>query len=152
MKLKKWDSIDFITEKNGKTNMIGIKSSKDKAKLLMLETNAWMDGGYYKFGKDNKPCKYDAIVFVRIKYNFDNHIQSLLQEMAELFNENENESIYEDNIISKKDELEKKILSKKWFFDIPGYITNEDLCYIIRKVLEYFFKYIKILFVLIFKV
>ena len=134
-KKNKWDEVDFITKKNGVDKYIGIKSSKEKAKVLLLETSSWIKGGAYKYGKDNKPCKYDAIVFVRIKYNFDKkddpHLEDLLNSMSDLFKSKEDDNTYKIKIETFNKELEKILLSKSWFYDIPGFITNEDLCFII---------------------
>lgn len=134
-KKNKWDKYDFTTTKNGKTNYIGIKSSKDKAALLLLETSSWIEGGAYKYGENKQPCKYDAIVFVRIKYNFyqkdDLPLFNLLNSMSSLFLSKEDDIEYKRKIEIYSQDLEKKLLSKKWFYDIPGYITNKKLCFII---------------------
>ena len=112
-----WDLSDFITKKSGETkeNKIAIKSSKKKSKLILLETKDWDENGEYI----PNHCKYDFIVFVRVRNEFENILH--------------NKGILFMNEYDRTELLNLIFLQKKWDFDIPGFITNEELIYIIKQ-------------------
>ncbi len=114
--LGKWDFSDFITIKNDKEKKVAIKSAKHFANLLLLETKDWNENGCYL---PNNDCKYDGIVLVRV----DDYVTELMKR---------NRLFYED--ICEKKKLENLLLnSKSVKYDIPGFISNEDLIQIIRQ-------------------
>ncbi len=114
--LGKWDSYDIkIDDKK-----IAIKSTKHYGNLLLLEVKDWNNQGLYIPNITEDEGKYDLFIVVRIRPSSEDQFK------------------YIKNIDSKK-EAEKHIgeirknLNLNWEFDIPGYITQEDLKTIINK-------------------
>lgn len=108
--LGQWDSVDI--EKNGVT--ISVKSTKSFGNLILLETKDWDEDGCYKpNGKS-----YDYTFLVRL----DPFCESIMQN---------HRLLHSDTV--DKDYLYNIICSETWKFDIPGFITNDDLKQIIRK-------------------
>jgi hypothetical protein len=111
--LGKWDDSDFII--NGKK--ISIKSTKSFGNLMLLETKDWNKSAEYIPNLEKKSHIYDIFILVRIKP----YCEDLLKKMRILYSET-----------SSKKVLEKEILSKKWKYDVPGYLTRNELKYIIN--------------------
>lgn len=109
-----WDSSDF--EYMGKK--IAVKSTKSFGQLLLLEYRDWNQEGLYipNLGTDNQI--YDYFVLIRL-YPF---IADILKE---------NKLYYCDK--TDKDDLKSLILAPKYTYDIPGYISRDDLIHIIKE-------------------
>jgi len=109
-----WDSYDF-TYKNKK---IAIKSTKHYGQLLLLETKDWNNEGAYIPNLEKTTSVYDYFVLVRSKPSVDNVLKS--------------------KRLLYSDELDKEILwsiikEENWLFDLPGYITIDELRYLINE-------------------
>jgi hypothetical protein len=108
--LGKWDSWDFQIK--GKT--ISIKSTKSFGQLLLLESKDWTTNGeYIPNGKET----YHYIFMVRLK--------------------NDPETIMRQNKIFFSDSVDKSVLWKlfennDWSYDIPRYITHQELVFLIN--------------------
>lgn len=111
--LGQWDNSDF--EINGKK--MSVKSTKSFGNLLLLETKDWNSNGQYKPNLSKKQSDYDVFILVRI----NTYCEDLLKRMRALYSDKVEKQLLLDNI---KNEV--------WKYDIPGFITNEDLKYIIR--------------------
>lgn len=108
--LGQWDDTDLTIN----DLLINIKSTKFFGNLLLLEAQDWDENGNYL--PDNK--KYDFFMAVRIKPSGENLMKN-------------NRVFYSENIETEK--LEKIIFyASNWFYDIPGFITNEELIYAVR--------------------
>lgn len=111
--LGRWDNYDFcINDKK-----ISVKSTKFYGNLLLLEKKDWDENGEYIPNKDSGFSRYDYFILVRIKGN----IEAIMRE---------NKCLYSD--VVRKDILEESITSKKWSYDIPGFITHKDLITVIN--------------------
>lgn len=110
--LGRWDSYDF--EVNGKK--ISVKSTKHYGNLLLLETKDWNLSGQYKPNLASGDSSYDFFILVRISPDSDGLMKR-------------NRFLYKDHL--DRDELGEKILAEKWEYDIPGYITHDQLVYAI---------------------
>lgn len=109
-KLGIWDQFDFkINDK-----IISVKSTKHFGNLLLLETKDWTVNGEYK-PNENEPIDYTFLVRVK------DEVVSMLKSKR---------MYYCDYI--DKDELWNMIKGLDFSFDIPGYITKEDLIYLIN--------------------
>jgi len=112
--LGRWDSTDLEID-NIKIN---IKSSKFFANLLLLETKDWDVRGIYLPNIDTGSGEYDYFIFVRIKPSIERILKNL-------------ELYYSET--AEKAKIEEAVNKQKWSFDIPGYITREDLIFIIKE-------------------
>jgi hypothetical protein len=108
--LGKWDDADFIF--NG--HKISVKSTKYYGNLLLLEKKDWNEKGQYiPNGNEN----YDATILVRLRpYPYD------LFKSPSL-------AIYYPHIDSD-------VVKSEIHFDIPGFITQEDLVSLIKNGFE----------------
>ena len=109
--LGRWDDFDFKV----KEKLLSIKSTKSFGHLLLLETKDWNENGEY-IPSDNK--RYDFTILVRIK--------------------NDPETILRRERLFYSDDVEKELLwelfkNNTWEFDIPGFISNEELKYLIKE-------------------
>ena len=107
--LGKWDNYDFKVD--GKT--VSIKSTKHFGQLLLLEAKDWTANGEYI---PNNKETYDFTFVVRIK----NDPETIMKSHYLLFNES-----YD------KDNLWSLFKNNDWAYDIPGYITQKELIYLI---------------------
>ena len=108
--LGKWDTFDFSI--NGK--VISVKSTKHYGNLLLLETKDWnLQGQYIPNYNEN----IDYVILVRIKDEVTNLLKA-------------NKLYYSDKI--DKELLWNLLKDISCAFDIPGYITGEDLIYLIN--------------------
>lgn len=104
-----WDDTDFII--NGKH--ISVKSAAFFSNLLLLEKNDWdAEGRYIPNITSGNTYLYDYFVLVRIKPD----IKSLLKQ---------NKLFYSDSI--DKEKLFGLIEKEDWRYDIPGFISRQDL-------------------------
>ncbi len=108
--LGKWDNRDFqIDDKT-----VSVKSTKSFGQLLLLETKDWTaKGEYIPNGRET----YDCIFMVRIK----NDPESIMKN---------NKIFFLNNI--EKDQLWNSFENIDWIYDVPRYITYEELVYIIN--------------------
>lgn len=104
-----WDSVDLII----KNMNVSIKSTKSFGNLLLLEETDWDKEARYI--PNNKA--YDFTFLVRM----NPYCEDVLKQ---------NRLLYSDNV--SKTKLLSIILSENWCFDIPGYITKDDLIHIIK--------------------
>lgn len=112
---------DLTKAPNGKSDIaelefnhynIAIKSTKSYGQLLLLDTDHWNEEAQYQPYKDSGHTKYDFIVLVRIKP----HISDLLKKHRLLYANQVN-----------KDILMEIVCNRKFEYDIPGFITHDDL-------------------------
>jgi len=96
---------------------ISVKSTKFYGNLLLLETKDWnKHGEYIPNINSNKNYLYDYFILVRIKPDGEKIMRN-------------NRLLYSNDI--KKEDLYSLIKYEKWEYDIAGYITREDLKYLI---------------------
>lgn len=107
----KWDTVDLACN----NNKIAIKSTKHFGQLLLLETKDWDENGNYIPNEDTNTGEYDEIVLMRIRPNIDDVIKR-------------KPDFWQLDVAEQLEFLK----SIKWEFEISGYITHEDLQYIIR--------------------
>lgn len=108
--LGKWDDTDLIVA----DKKINVKSTKHYGNLLLLETKDWNDRGLYLPNTEQGSAMYDFFIFCRLSPDGE----GLLKRMR---------LMYSDTLPMPSDEFKNIILKEKWSFDIPGYITHEDL-------------------------
>lgn len=112
--LGEWDDSD-IELSNIK---ISVKSTKFYGNLLLLETKDWNEKGEYIPNlNSDKSSVYDYFVLVRIKPDGEKIMSA-------------NRLLYSNSI--DKEMLYNLIKSKNWEYDIAGYITNNDLTFLIK--------------------
>lgn len=108
-----WDSVDLSVA----GHEISIKSTKSFGQLLLLETKDWDQNGIYIPNKDNGTGVYDIIIFVRL----DPSCEDVLRD-ARLLNQN----------VANYDLLKHLLVARQWSYQCVGYITRDDLRYIIE--------------------
>jgi len=97
---------------------ISVKSTKFYGNLLLLETKDWnKHGEYIPNINSNKNSLYDYFILVRIKPDGEKIMRN-------------NRLLYSNDI--EKEYLYSLIKYEKWEYDIAGYITREDLKYLIN--------------------
>ena len=111
--LGKWDSCDLIA--NGAK--IAIKSTKAFGQLLLLETKDWDDNGSYIPNHETGEGEYDIFVLVRMKPFCADILKTLRM-------------YYSDS--ADYEHLKNAVCSEIWEYDIPGFITRDDLKGIIQ--------------------
>ncbi|MBQ2665083.1 MAG: hypothetical protein IJG16_13185 [Clostridia bacterium] len=107
--LGEWDTVDIVVL--GKD--ISIKSTKYFGQLLLLEQDDWDENGFYIPNKKN----YDYLALVRIKPSCDNIIKEQYPKLGKKCDD--------------KERLKDIICSQLWTYDYAGYITYNELKYII---------------------
>lgn len=112
--LGKWDDVDISLG----DLKFAIKSTKFYGNLLLLETKDWDRNGQYIPNVKINKSHYDYIVLVRIAEDGTNIMRL-------------NGLLYGNEV--NREHLYELISSEVWFYDIPGYISNEDLVHIIKK-------------------
>jgi hypothetical protein len=110
--LGKWDDWDFVI--NGMK--ASIKSTKSFGNLLLLETKDWNDSAEYIPNLEKGTASYDIFILVRI----EPYCEDLLKKIRALYSQTQS-----------KRSLESLILSEKWKYDIPGFVTREEVKYAI---------------------
>lgn len=108
--LGKWDSYDFKIN----NQLISVKSTKFFGQLLLLETRDWTENGEYI---PNNNEAYDITIMVRLKEDTEKIMKS--------------KRLYYSNTCNK-DELWNLLKNRDWTFDLPMYITNEELKFLIK--------------------
>ncbi|EIJ81807.1 hypothetical protein PB1_02670 [Bacillus methanolicus PB1] len=103
-----WDSYDF----NINGIKIGVKTTKQKGQLLLLETKDWNNKGQYIPNLKKGHGDYDYIILVRIDSNI---IEDLKKQKL----------YYKDNIGKKK--LAEIVKKSSYNFDIAGYVDKNML-------------------------
>lgn len=122
--LGKWDKYDFkINNKE-----IAVKSTKAFGNLLLLETKDWTKNGEYIPNLNTDNSLYDYFILVRIKADSDKKDLRYIKDGETIMKKNK--LLYSQK--ADKKTLENLITSFKWSYDIPGYITHEDLVYLIN--------------------
>jgi hypothetical protein len=107
--LGKWDDVDFQVNEL----KISVKSASFFSNLLLLESKDWDDKGTYI----PNDVVYDIHILVRIKPD----LKGLLRSNRLLFSE------YVD-----KESLLRIIQLEKFYWDVPGYLTNRDVSTLIQ--------------------
>ena len=108
--LGKWDTYDFKIDKS----IVSVKSTKFFGQLLLLETKDWTTNAEYI---PNNNEHYDYTIMVRLKHNNETIMKR-------------NRLYYSRNC--DKTKLWELFKDNEWTFDIPGYITHEELKYLIN--------------------
>lgn len=108
-----WDTVDLTVL--GKE--IAVKSTKHFGQLLLLETQDWDKRGQYIPNIDTGASHYDALMLIRLKPS----CEDLLKGRRLLYSD-----------VADVEELRSIVLSQRWEYDFVGYITNDDLRYIIN--------------------
>lgn len=103
-----WDSYDLLID----DDFVSVKSTKSYGNLLLLETKDWDDEGIYI----PNSVSYDRFVLVRIKPD----IETVLRDSGLLFSKSIDKNV-----------LNFLFASKIFEFDVPGFITKEDLIFLI---------------------
>jgi len=107
-----WDSYDFDFEKNNKRKKIGIKTTKKKGQLLLLETKDWNENGQYMPNLNKGHADYDEILLVRVD--------------SEIITDLKKEKLYFENSISKE-KLREIARKSSYEFDVAGVVDTEML-------------------------
>jgi len=107
-----WDDSDFIIE----GNKISIKSTKFFGNLLLLEQEDWNSHGQYIPNLNSSDGNYAITILVRLK--------PFCEDVPEV------KSIL-GSVQIDKGILKNAILKQNWKYDIPGFITQDDLVRII---------------------
>lgn len=110
--LGEWDDYDFVINEK----KISIKSTKSFGNLLLLETKDWNELAQYIPNIGKGSSTYDIFILVRI----EPYCEDILKRIKALYSNTES-----------KEQLSSAILSLEWKYDIPGFITIEDLKYAI---------------------
>lgn len=113
-KLGQWDMDDFLID----NERASVKSTKAYGNLLLLETKDFSEDGSYIPNADNNGGKYDYFVLVRM----DPFCEDIMKK---------NRLLYADT--ADYNELKDIIIGQSWKYDVPGYITRQDLQQIISK-------------------
>lgn len=111
--LGRWDSVDLSVG----GYEISIKSTKRFGQLLLLETHDWDENGTYIPNKETGNGDYDIIIFVRL----DPSCEDILRD-ARLITQDR----------ADYNSLANMILKQQWSYNCVGYITRDDLRYIIE--------------------
>ena len=108
--LGKWDKYDFKID-----NLItSIKSTKYFGQLLLLETKDWtLDAEYIPNNNEH----YDITIMVRL----EDEIEQTMKRNRLYYSQ-----------MCDKTKLWDKFKNNNWAFDIPGYLTHDDLKYLIN--------------------
>lgn len=109
----KWDAVDLTV--NG--TEIAIKSTKDYGQLLLLEKEDWNDKGWYIPNIEKGVYKYDYVALVRVEPNSEQIMKK-------------HKLLYTESV--DREFLETIFLEKNWTYDYVGYVTYDELVYIIN--------------------
>jgi hypothetical protein len=111
-----WEDADFLLG----TITISIKSTKFYGNLMLLECSDWDSNGIYLPGIE-QVRSFSHLVLIRIRPDSEELIRKLD------FNN------HRDKLESY---LKHELLKYSWEYDIPGFITRDDLKSIIRKEMK----------------
>lgn len=107
--LGEWDNADFCINNHN----ISVKSTKSFGNLLLLETKDWSEEGIYLPNNE----AYDFTFLVRL----NPYCEDIMRRDRKLYTDDMPDG-----------ELRELVINNTWEFDIPGYITLNDLKYIIQ--------------------
>lgn len=107
-----WDDVDLTV----KDHRISVKSGAFFSQLLLLEANDWDENGFYIPNVQDESDCYDFFVFCRIK-----------PDIKTVFSQKNFENDY------SLPKIKEVIAQNKWEMDIPGYITRDNLMYLIKE-------------------
>ena len=107
-----WEDADFQLGENA----IAVKSTKFYGNLILLESKDWDLKGRY-LASVSEPKAYSHIILVRIKPDVEEIVRKHRMNMR---------------IDVVHSDLRSSLMDCEWEYDIPGYITNEDL----KKIIE----------------
>lgn len=112
-----WDHLDI----NINMHTASVKSTKSFGQLLLLETGDWDREGRYLHSMDEngsiQPIAYDYSFLVRINPSSEDIMK-------------QNRLLYSDNV--DREEL-RRLMQQEWEYDIPGFITLNELRCIINE-------------------
>lgn len=108
-----WEDADF---KLGH-DLIAVKSTKFYGNLILLESKDWDSEGKY-LASVGELRSYSHIILVRVMPD----IEKVLEEVVEVVKGSPTLT-----------QLKKFVLAKDWSYDLPGYITNSDLIYVMQQ-------------------
>ena len=110
-----WDSVDLIAGEK----KINIKSTKHYGNLFLLETKDWDNHGRYVPNiNSNEHTEYDYFILLRVKPDCEKIMKS--------------EKLYYTDYI-ESDVLQKIICSHIYEFDVPGFISRDELVKVVKK-------------------
>ena len=107
--LGEWDKADFYID----NHKVSIKSTKSFGNLLLLETKDWNEDGVYLPNDE----AYDFTFLVRM----NPYCEDILRR---------NRLLLSDTV--DIEQLYSIVCNNIWEYDIPGFVTLEDLKYVIR--------------------
>ena len=110
--LGEWDDYDFIIN----NKKISVKSTKSFGNLLLLETKDWNNEAEYIPNLSKGAASYDIFILVRV----NPYCEDLMRSISSLYLDTQSKEI-----------LNELFESQKWEYDIPGYITKDELKYAI---------------------
>lgn len=112
-KLGEWDNSDLIVN----SKIIAVKSTKSFGNLLLLETKDWDEEGNYIPNIQKNNSLIDFFVMVRM----NPFATDLLKQ---------NSCLYSDDV--NKEKLKGIIASIDWDYDLPGYVSAQEIIQVIR--------------------
>ena len=86
---------------------------------MLLETKDWNSDGEYLPNIEKGDSRYDYFLLIRIKPDGEKLMRG-------------NKLLYSNILENGKASLEKIIRKAEWEFDIPGYVTQEDIKYVFQ--------------------
>lgn len=110
-----WDTIDLLAN----NKKINIKSTKFFGNLFLLETKDWDSNGAYIPNCKKGDSHYDFFILTRIKPSGE----SIMKKKRILYNDSLPAGVDLEEIIKE---------NGPWEFDIAGFITHEDLIWLIN--------------------
>lgn len=109
-----WDSYDFIYG----DIKIAVKSTKSFGQLILLEQKDWNEEGLYTPNSNTQNERYDYFVLIRLRPYASNILM-------------DNRLLYSNTC--NHEQLRELIMEQKFSYDIPGYMTRNDLIQLIRE-------------------
>lgn len=107
--LGEWDTVDLMIGNKS----VSVKSTKSFGNLLLLEERDWDNQANYIPNGDG----YDYTFLIRMSPFCEDIMRK-------------NRCLYSDSITEAN--LKQTVLAENWTYDIPGYVTREDLIQIIN--------------------
>ena len=104
-----WDITDLTVQGID----VSVKSTTHKGNLLLLETGDWDNRGVYLPNNKQYPFHFLIRISPDLKKIFKQH-----------------HLLYSDNC--ERETVEALILNNDWQYDIPGFITNQELIFLIN--------------------
>lgn len=111
--LGRWDHCDFIVD--GKK--FAVKSTKHYGNLLLLETKDYDSNGCY-IPNMNEQCDGDWDIFVLVRMKpYCEEVYSIIPKGSRGIT---------------KDNLKNIVINNRWNYDVPGFISKNDLLYLMK--------------------